>query len=132
MDTAIGDKPQHSPDPPTPPLPPPPPPKFKKSITEYPSISIKAQLLKLDLDEHHKIISLINGLKHEDLQSKYNHTVKDGISMRLDIVYDDSKIKQVILVNDATINQRKLIRYLLQTVVKKDAKNRSLIKQILN
>jgi hypothetical protein len=104
------------------PSPPPAPDSIEQDLSnpELPEV----ELLNMNKEEKEVLISKIQLLQGADLESKYNFDVKDGLGIRIDILYRDLNTKKIILVNDATDHQREFLKVLFGVIKTNTIKNK--------
>lgn len=96
------------------------------------SVKIEAEVLNMEKGTVEKIQSLIEGFEENDLKTIINSVkIEDGIAINVTIVYSENSIKDFTLINGATENQRKFLRYIFDQVIHKSKFNKEKLKLFL-
>ncbi len=114
----------------------PPPPLYEKKPnyngSNRNSVKIEAEVLNMEKGTVEKIQSLIEGFEENDLKTIINSVkIEDGIAINVTIVYSENSIKDFTLINGATENQRKFLRYIFDQVIHKSKFNKEKLKLFL-
>lgn len=93
---------------------------------------IKVETINLEASTIENIESLIASLGSEDLGSLINNVkTENGVGIKIVILYSDNEIKDFTLINGATENQRKFLRYIFDRAIEKSKYNKEQLKIFL-
>lgn len=112
----------------------PPPPLNQAGLNDTTSDiqEIKVETINLEASTIENIESLIASLGSEDLSSLINNVkTENGVGIKIVMLYSDNDTKDFTLINGATENQRKFLRYIFDRAIEKSKYNKEQLKLFL-
>ncbi len=113
-------------------VPPPPPNQVGSTITSSNVHKIRAEVLSLEESTVKEIERLISDFSQKDLSSLVNNVkIEDGVGIKIIMTYPNNDTKDFTLINGATENQRKFLRYVFDKTIEISEYNKEQLKIFL-